>query len=58
MPCLLQRQEKLLTLQGFLASRSLLPVIGIPLSASLDGMDALLSTVQMPHWLPCGNSCH
>ncbi len=37
---------------GVLASRSLLPVIGIPLSASLDGMDALLSTVQMPTGYP------
>lgn len=39
-------------LAGVLASRSLLPVIGIPLSASLDGMDALLSTVQMPTGYP------
>jgi 5-(carboxyamino)imidazole ribonucleotide mutase len=27
-------------------------VIGIPLSASLDGMDALLATVQMPTGIP------
>jgi len=39
-------------LAGVLASRSLLPVIGLPLSGSLDGMDALLSTVQMPTGYP------
>ncbi|MGH0051975.1 MAG: 5-(carboxyamino)imidazole ribonucleotide mutase [Sphaerochaetaceae bacterium] len=39
-------------LAGVLASRSLLPVIGIPLSASLGGMDALLSTLQMPSGYP------
>ncbi|MGE4453741.1 MAG: 5-(carboxyamino)imidazole ribonucleotide mutase [Sphaerochaeta sp.] len=39
-------------LAGVLASRTLLPVIGIPLSASLGGMDALLSTVQMPSGYP------
>jgi len=27
-------------------------VIGVPISASLDGMDALLSTVQMPTGIP------
>jgi 5-(carboxyamino)imidazole ribonucleotide mutase len=27
-------------------------VIGVPLSASLDGMDALLATVQMPTGIP------
>lgn len=39
-------------LAGVMASKSLLPVIGVPLSASLDGMDALLSTVQMPTGIP------
>ncbi|MBK5267391.1 MAG: 5-(carboxyamino)imidazole ribonucleotide mutase [Acidimicrobiia bacterium] len=39
-------------LAGVMAAKSLLPVIGVPLSASLDGMDALLSTVQMPTGIP------
>ncbi len=39
-------------LAGVMAAKSLLPVIGVPLSASLDGLDALLSTVQMPNGIP------
>lgn len=40
-------------LAGALAARSVLPVIGIPVkSSTLDGLDALLSTVQMPSGLP------
>lgn len=40
-------------LAGALAARTLLPVIGIPISASaLAGMDALFSTVQMPPGFP------
>lgn len=40
-------------LAGALAANTVLPVIGIPVSASkLDGMDALLSTVQMPAGIP------
>lgn len=39
-------------LAGVMAAKSLLPVIGVPISASLDGMDALLSTVQMPTGIP------
>lgn len=40
-------------LAGAVAARTLLPVIGIPLSsASLGGMDALFSTVQMPPGIP------
>jgi len=39
-------------LAGVMAAKSLLPIIGVPLSASLDGMDALLSTVQMPTGIP------
>jgi 5-(carboxyamino)imidazole ribonucleotide mutase len=31
---------------------TLVPVIGVPLSATLDGMDALLSIVQMPTGIP------
>jgi 5-(carboxyamino)imidazole ribonucleotide mutase len=39
-------------LAGVMAAKSLLPVIGVPISASLDGLDALLSTVQMPTGIP------
>ena len=40
-------------LAGFIASHTLLPVIGIPIDSSpLQGMDALLSTVQMPPGIP------
>ncbi|MDD4220280.1 MAG: 5-(carboxyamino)imidazole ribonucleotide mutase [Sphaerochaetaceae bacterium] len=39
-------------LGGVLASHTLLPVIAVPLSATLGGMDALLSCVQMPTGIP------
>ena len=40
-------------LAGAVAAHSLLPVIGVPLDASaLNGMDALLATVQMPPEIP------
>lgn len=40
-------------LAGAIAANTTLPVIGIPCkSATLDGMDALLSTVQMPTGIP------
>ena len=40
-------------LAGAIAANSTLPVIGIPCkSSNLDGMDALLSTVQMPSGIP------
>lgn len=40
-------------LAGALAANTTLPVIGIPIkSSTLDGIDALLSTVQMPSGIP------
>lgn len=40
-------------LAGVLAAHTLIPVIGVPLdSSSLNGMDSLLSTVQMPPGVP------
>ncbi|HBC27824.1 MAG TPA: 5-(carboxyamino)imidazole ribonucleotide mutase [Ruminococcaceae bacterium] len=40
-------------LAGFLAAHTTLPVIGIPIKCStLDGLDALLATVQMPSGVP------
>jgi len=40
-------------LAGVIASQTILPVIGVPIDAtSLHGLDALLSTVQMPGGIP------
>ena len=42
-------------LPGVVAAKTTLPVIGVPLEASsLEGMDALLSIVQMPPGIPVG----
>lgn len=39
-------------LAGAVAAQTVKPVIGVPINASLDGLDALLSTVQMPGGIP------
>ena len=39
-------------LPGVIASMTVLPVIGVPINSSLDGMDALLAIVQMPPGIP------
>lgn len=39
-------------LPGVIASQTVLPVIGVPVRAALEGMDALLSIVQMPKSIP------
>jgi len=39
-------------LPGVVAARSKLPVIGVPLPASLEGLDSLLSIAQMPGGVP------
>lgn len=40
-------------LAGVLASKTIKPIVGVPMSASaLNGIDALLSTVQMPAGMP------
>lgn len=39
-------------LAGAVASLTTLPVIGVPLESSLNGMDSLLATVQMPAGIP------
>ena len=39
-------------LAGAIAANTTLPVIGIPIKSSLEGMDALLATVQMPSGIP------
>ena len=37
---------------GVIASMTTLPVIGVPIDASLEGLDALLAIVQMPPGIP------
>jgi 5-(carboxyamino)imidazole ribonucleotide mutase len=37
---------------GVIASMTTLPVIGVPINSSLEGMDALLAIVQMPPGIP------
>lgn len=39
-------------LPGVIAAMTTLPVIGVPIKASLDGLDALLAIVQMPPGIP------
>ena len=39
-------------LAGAVSATTVKPVIGVPMNASLDGLDALLSTVQMPAGIP------
>ncbi|MBV7272996.1 5-(carboxyamino)imidazole ribonucleotide mutase [Clostridium thailandense] len=39
-------------LPGVIASHTVLPVIGVPINAAVNGMDSLLSIVQMPKSIP------
>jgi 5-(carboxyamino)imidazole ribonucleotide mutase len=39
-------------LPGVIASHTTLPVIGVPINAAVNGMDSLLSIVQMPKSIP------
>ena len=39
-------------LAGVVASGTALPVLGVPMGSALDGLDSLLSTVQMPGGVP------
>ncbi|MCG6990121.1 MAG: 5-(carboxyamino)imidazole ribonucleotide mutase [Gemmatimonadetes bacterium] len=42
-------------LAGVMASKTVLPVLGVPMKGwALDGLDSLLSTVQMPRGVPVG----
>lgn len=41
-------------LAGAVSAATVKPVIGVPINASMDGLDALLSTVQMPAGIPVG----
>ena len=39
-------------LAGVVAAHTVIPVIGVPMTSALDGLDSLLSTVQMPKGIP------
>jgi 5-(carboxyamino)imidazole ribonucleotide mutase len=39
-------------LAGVVAAHTLLPVVGVPVQSALNGLDSLLSTVQMPMGVP------
>ncbi|QGU95477.1 5-(carboxyamino)imidazole ribonucleotide mutase [Clostridium bovifaecis] len=39
-------------LPGVISSQTILPVIGVPIDAGLNGLDSLLSIVQMPKQIP------
>lgn len=41
-------------LAGVVAAHTTLPVLGVPMTSVLDGLDSLLSTVQMPGGIPVG----
>jgi 5-(carboxyamino)imidazole ribonucleotide mutase len=41
-------------LAGVVASKTLRPVLGVPMGTPLGGLDSLLSTVQMPAGIPVG----
>ncbi len=41
-------------LAGVVAAHTNLPVLGVPIESVLDGLDSLLSTVQMPPGVPVG----
>jgi len=41
-------------LAGVCAAHTTLPVLGVPMTSVLDGLDSLLSTVQMPAGVPVG----
>ena len=45
-------------LPGVIAAMTPVPVIGVPIKASLDGLDSLLAIVQMPPWNTCCNCCY
>lgn len=51
--CVIAAAGKAAHLAGAIAANTILPVIGVPVkSSTLDGLDALLSTVQMPSGMP------
>ena len=45
-------ESRLIT--GVCAAHTTLPVLGVPMTSALNGLDSLLSTVQMPGGIPVG----
>ena len=45
-------------LPGVIAAQTTVPVIGVPIKSTLEGMDALLAIVQMPPGIPVANATH
>ena len=41
-------------LAGVVAAHALMPVLGVPMTSALNGLDSLLSTAQMPGGIPVG----
>lgn len=41
-------------LAGVIAAHALMPVLGVPMTSALNGLDSLLSTAQMPGGIPVG----
>lgn len=41
-------------LAGVIAAHTIIPVLGVPMESKLQGLDSLLSTVQMPAGIPVG----
>jgi 5-(carboxyamino)imidazole ribonucleotide mutase len=41
-------------LPGAIAAKTILPVLGVPIESKLNGLDSLLSMVQMPAGIPVG----
>ena len=41
-------------LAGVSAAHTILPVLGVPMTSALNGLDSLLSTAQMPGGIPVG----
>ena len=52
MKCIIAGAGGAAHLAGVCASFTTLPVLGVPMTSKLDGLDSLLSTVQMPKGIP------
>ena len=52
MKCIIAGAGGAAHLAGVCASLTTLPVLGVPMTSKLDGLDSLLSTVQMPKGIP------
>ena len=48
----LRSEARIASINTCVSAATVKPVIGVPMNASLDGLDALLSTVQMPAGIP------